>query len=117
MLSFVRIAPTQELLNQVRIDTQQADAVLACDAVVAASPEALQTIRHGRTRVLVNVHKTPVADAVRDPDAQLQTDLLVEKMRFSAGDAQVETFDAQALPARATATSGQTRSAPSPAPH
>ena len=97
VLSFVRIAPTQQLLNQVRIDTQQADAVLACDAVVAASPEALQTIRHGRTRVLVNVHKTPVADAVRDHDAQLPTDLLVEKMRFSAGDAQVETFDAQAL--------------------
>ena len=97
VLSFVRIAPTQELLNQVRIDTQQADAVLACDAVVAASPEALQTIRHGRTRVLVNVHETPVADAVRDPDAQLQTDLLIEKIRFSAGDAQVETFDAQAL--------------------
>jgi indolepyruvate ferredoxin oxidoreductase len=97
VLSFVRIAPTQQLLNQVRIDTQQADAVLACDAVVAASPEALQTIRHGRTRVLVNVHETPVADAVRDPDAQLQIDLLVEKMRFSAGDAHVETFDAQAL--------------------
>jgi indolepyruvate ferredoxin oxidoreductase len=97
VLSFVRIAPTQQLLNQVRIDTQQADAVLACDAVVAASPEALQTIRHGRTRVLVNVHETPVADAVRHPDAQLHTDLLVEKMRFSAGDTQVETFDAQAL--------------------
>ena len=54
------------------------------------APEALQTIRHDRTRVLVNVHETPVADAVRHPDAQLQTDLLVEKMRFSAGDAQVE---------------------------
>lgn len=97
VLSFVRIAPTQQLLNQVRIDTQQADAVLACDAVVAASPEALQTIRHGRTRVLVNVHETPVADVVRHPDVQLQTDLLVEKMRFSAGDMLVETFDAQTL--------------------
>ncbi|MEK7345716.1 MAG: indolepyruvate ferredoxin oxidoreductase family protein [Pseudomonadota bacterium] len=97
VLSFVRIAPTRHLLNQVRIDTQQADAVLACDAVVAATAEALQTIRHGRTRVLVNVHETPVADAVRHPDAPMHTDLLVDKMRFSAGDAQVETFDAQAL--------------------
>lgn len=97
VLSFVRIAPTPQLLNQVRIDTQQADAVLACDAVVAASPEALQTIRHGRTRVLVNVHETPVADAVRHPDAQVHTELLVEKMRFSAGPEQVETFNAQAL--------------------
>jgi indolepyruvate ferredoxin oxidoreductase len=97
VLSFVRIAATRQLLNQVRIDTQQADAVLACDAVVAASPEALQTLRHGRTRVLVNVHETPVADAVRRPDVQLQTDLLVEKIRFSAGSEQVETFNAQVL--------------------
>ncbi|NBS74211.1 MAG: indolepyruvate ferredoxin oxidoreductase family protein [Betaproteobacteria bacterium] len=97
VLSFVRIAPSQKLLNQVRIDTQQADAVLACDAVVAASPEALQTLRHGRTQVVVNVHETPVADAVRHPDVQLQTDLLIDKLRFSAGDAQVDTFDAQAL--------------------
>lgn len=97
VLSFVRIAATRQQLNQVRIDTQQADAVLACDAVVAASPEALQTLRHGRTRVLVNVHETPVADAVRHPDMQLQTDLLVEKMRFSAGSEQVETFNAQLL--------------------
>lgn len=97
VLSFVRIAPSRDLLNQVRIDTQQADAVLACDAVVAASPEALQTIRHGRTRVLVNTHETPVADAVRHPDAELRTDLLLDKLRFAAGDDWVDTFDAQAL--------------------
>jgi indolepyruvate ferredoxin oxidoreductase len=95
VLSFVRIAATAQLLNQVRIDTQQADALLACDSVVAASAEALQTIRHGRTRVLVNVHETPVADSVRHPDVDLQTELLVEKMRFAAGHENVETFDAQ----------------------
>ncbi len=97
VLSFVRIAAHRHLLHQVRIDTQQADAVLACDAVVAASPEALQTIRHGRTRVLVNTHETPVADAVRHPDTALRTDLLLDKLRFAAGDNLVDTFDAQAL--------------------
>lgn len=97
VLSFVRIASRRELLHQVRIDTQQADAVLACDAVVAASPEALQTIRHGRTQVLVNTHETPVADAVRHPDAELRTDLLLDKLKFAAGDDLVKTFDSQAL--------------------
>ena len=38
VLSFVRIADTPRHLNQVRIDAQQADAILACDLVVAASP-------------------------------------------------------------------------------
>lgn len=97
VLSFVRIASNPTLLHQVRIDTQQADAVLACDAVVAASPEALQTIRHGRTRVLVNTHETPVADAVRHPDTELHTGLLLDKLRFAAGDDRVQNFDAQAL--------------------
>lgn len=99
VLSFVRIARHPHLLNQVRIDTQQADAVLGCDAVVAASPEALQTIRHGRTRVLINTHETPIADVVRHPDTELRTDLLLEKLRHAAGEDQVETLDAQILAA------------------
>jgi indolepyruvate ferredoxin oxidoreductase len=97
VLSFVRLAAVASQLNQVRIDTQQADAVLACDVVVGASPEALQTVRLGRTRVLANVHQIPVAESLRNPDASLQVELLLEKMRFVAGPEQVETFDAQAL--------------------
>ncbi|MFT3780278.1 MAG: indolepyruvate ferredoxin oxidoreductase family protein [Ottowia sp.] len=97
VLSFVRLADVPERLNQVRIDTQQADAVLACDAVVAAQPEALGTVRHGRTRILANVHETPVAESLKNPDASLKTGLLLAKLRFAAGDERVETFDAQAL--------------------
>jgi indolepyruvate ferredoxin oxidoreductase len=97
VLSFVRLADTAERLNQVRIDTQQADAILACDIVVGASPDALQTVRHGRTRILANTHENPVAESMRNPDADLQVDLLLEKLRFVAGAGQVRTFDAQAL--------------------
>jgi indolepyruvate ferredoxin oxidoreductase len=97
VLSFVRLADTPERLNQVRIDTQQADAILACDVVVGASPDALQTVRHGRTRVLANIHEIPVAESLRNPEADLHVDLLLEKMRFVAGEEQVETFDAQSL--------------------
>jgi indolepyruvate ferredoxin oxidoreductase len=97
VLSFVRLADVPSRLNQVRIDTQQADAILACDLVVGASPEALQTVRHGRTRILANTHQIPVAESLRNPDAELMSDELLEKMRFVAGDGQVATFDAQTL--------------------
>ncbi len=97
VLGFVRLADVPQRLNQVRIDTQQADAILACDIVVGASPEALQTVRHGRTRVLANLHEIPVAESLRNPDASLKVDLLLEKLRFAAGDDLVETFDAQTL--------------------
>jgi indolepyruvate ferredoxin oxidoreductase len=93
----VRLAARPELLNPVRIDTQQADALLACDAVVGASPDALQAVRHGRTRMLVNTHETPVAGALRDPDANCRPRCCWPSWRFAAGDTQLETFDAQAL--------------------
>jgi indolepyruvate ferredoxin oxidoreductase len=97
VLSFVRLADVPERLNQVRIDTQQADAVLACDLVVGASADALQTVRHGRTRILANTHEVPVAESLHNPDASLEVPLLLEKLRFAAGDDRVETLDAQTL--------------------
>ena len=97
VLSFVRLAQDKEALNQVRIDAQQADAVLACDVVVAASADALQTVRHGRTRVLANTHEIPVAESLSNPDASLKVDALLEKIAFAAGAERLETMDAQAL--------------------
>jgi len=97
VLSFVRLADRPERLNQVRIDAQQADAILACDLVVGASPEALLTVRHGRTRILANDHPIPVAESVRNPDADLRVAAMMDKLRFAAGAERVETFDAQAL--------------------
>lgn len=97
VLSFVRFADVPARLNQVRIDTQQADALLACDLVVGASPDALATVRHGRTRILANTHEVPVAESLRNPDASLKIPQLLEKLRFAAGADRVETLDAQAL--------------------
>ena len=97
VLSFVRLADRPERLHQVRIDAQQADAVLACDLVVAASADALLTVRHGRTRILANTHEVPVAESLRNPDASLQVPQLMAKLRFAAGDDRVQTLDAQAL--------------------
>jgi indolepyruvate ferredoxin oxidoreductase len=97
VLAFVRLADVPSRLNQVRIDTQQADALVACDAVVGASAEALQTVRQGRTRVLANTHEAPVAESLRNPDADLKMPQLLDKLRFAAGANRVETLDAQAL--------------------
>lgn len=100
VLSFVRFASRPELLNQVRIDTQQADVLLACDMVVGASADALQTVRRGRTRVVVNTHAIPNAAFVQNPDAQLHADALIEKMRHAAGPDALESCDAQTLAQR-----------------
>ncbi|GBH25845.1 indolepyruvate ferredoxin oxidoreductase family protein [Burkholderia vietnamiensis] len=100
VLSFVRIASSDRWLNQVRIDTQQADVLLACDMVVGASAEALQTVRHERTRIVVNTHRIPNASFVQNPDANLHADALLEKMRHAAGAGHLSSCDAQALAAK-----------------
>ncbi|GAB3625674.1 pyruvate ferredoxin oxidoreductase [Pandoraea terrae] len=100
VLSFVRFASRPELLNQVRIDTQQADVLLACDMVVGASADALQTVRRDRTRVVVNTHAIPNATFVQNPDAQLHADALLAKMRHAAGNEKLDACDAQALAQR-----------------
>ncbi len=97
VLSFVRVAPTADQLNQVRIDTQQADVLLACDLVVGASDDALGTVKNGRTQVLANTHEIATAAFVRNPDASLQAPALVEKLKHAAGGAQVQLVDAQGL--------------------
>jgi indolepyruvate ferredoxin oxidoreductase len=97
VLSFVRVAPTPDLLNQVRIDTQQADIVLACDLVVGASADALGTVKHGRTEVIANAHELATAEFVRRPDARLHADALLAKLRHAAGADRVRTLDAQAV--------------------
>ncbi|WP_027793296.1 indolepyruvate ferredoxin oxidoreductase family protein [Paraburkholderia acidipaludis] len=106
VLSFVRFAATDALLNQVRIDTQQADLLLACDMVVGAGADALQTVRHDRTRIVVNTHEIPNASFVQNPEANLHADALLAKMRHAATNGAattqdpLSTCDAQALAQR-----------------
>jgi len=100
VLTHIRWATRPQLLNQVRIDTQQADLVLACDLVVAASADALQTVRHGRTRIIASSHRNPTDKFVRDPDANLHADALVAKLDFAAGAEAVETIDSYDLALR-----------------
>jgi len=102
VLSFVRVAPTQDLLNQVRIDTQQADVLLACDMVVGASADALATVKAGRTVILANTHELPTAAFVRNPDASLQADSLLAKMRHAVGEGAglLASIDAQDIAQR-----------------
>ena len=59
--------------------------------------EALQTVRHGRTRVLANMHEMPVAESLSIRTPACKVDALLQKIEFAAGNERVETLDAQAL--------------------
>ena len=71
VLSYIRFAKNPAELNQVRIDNQQADALIGCDLVVSSSPRASRTYRRGHTRAVVNTTEMSTADFVKFRDATL----------------------------------------------
>ena len=71
VLSYLRFANNPGELNQVRIDDQQADALIGCDLVVSSSSKASRTYRKDHTKAVINSTEMPTADFVRSRDASL----------------------------------------------
>jgi indolepyruvate ferredoxin oxidoreductase len=95
VMSHVRLAASPAHLNQVRIDLQQADAILACDLVVAAMPDALAVMQRDVTRVVANEREIPTADFTGNPDAIVPKEELLAKLRASGSEAGTFVLNAQ----------------------
>lgn len=75
----LRIGSGDKPLHTPKITTGAADLVLACDPVVAASPEGVEVLSPERSAGVINAHQAPVAGFVRDRDF----DFREEKIRRS----------------------------------
>ncbi|MDA7966372.1 indolepyruvate ferredoxin oxidoreductase family protein [Ruegeria sp.] len=96
VLSYIRLAPTPETLNQVRIDTGAADAVIGCDVVVSSAPKASAHYRPG-TRVVLNRAEMPTGDLVLHRDAQLQVSAREQAIAEVVGAENLTGFDANRM--------------------
>ena len=94
VICHLRTAPPGIPINQVRIDWQQADAVIISDAIVGCLPDCLGTMRAGATRVLLDTHLGATAEFTRNPDADPHRDALADKICHAAGKDSVVAFDA-----------------------
>ncbi|MDZ7602855.1 MAG: indolepyruvate ferredoxin oxidoreductase family protein [Hoeflea sp.] len=95
VLSFVRIGADPDEINQVRIDSGAADAVIGCDIVVSSSPKASGTYRRG-TSVALNLASMPTGDLVLKRDADLNIDGRASAIEAAVGAENVAAFDANA---------------------
>jgi len=73
VIGYIRLAEDPNTINQVRIDRGSADAVIACDAVVASSPKA-SVHYQSNTNVVLNLADMPTGDLVLHRDANLEID-------------------------------------------
>lgn len=97
VISYIRFAPNPSELNQVRIDDQQADALIGCDLVVSSSLQASRTYRKGKTRAVINTTEMSTADFVKFRDANLQAGRRVEAIADVTGRENLSTVAANHL--------------------
>jgi indolepyruvate ferredoxin oxidoreductase len=94
VLSHVKIAADTQAIVAPRVGLGEADLVLGCDLVVAASADALRSIDPGRTRVALNTHLVPTAAFQLRPDVDFQVPELIADLEATAGAARVSRVDA-----------------------
>ena len=97
VLSYLRFATSPGDLNQVRIDDQQADALIGCDLVVSSSSRASRTYRNGHTKAVINSTEMPTADFVRFRDASLDAGTRIAAIAEVTGRENLSTVAANSL--------------------
>jgi indolepyruvate ferredoxin oxidoreductase len=97
--SHVQIANRPDAIFTTKVDTAQADLVIACDSIVGAAKYTLTVMQQGRTYVALNTHGTPTAAFVRNADWQFPGGHCESAIRASVGDGLVGAFDAEAVAA------------------
>ncbi len=97
VLSHVRIARPGAAVTQPRIEPGDAEAVIACDLVVAAGAEARRTLRAGVSQVVASTHALPTADLIRDPSSRIDVERLARRLEQAAGPGRVDLVDAHRL--------------------
>jgi indolepyruvate ferredoxin oxidoreductase len=93
--SHIQIANRPDAIHTTKVDTAQADLVIACDSIVAAARYTLTVMQQGRTYVALNTHGTPTASFVKNADWQFPGANCEAAVRASVGDALVGAFDAE----------------------
>src|SRR5690606_6032729 len=97
VISHIRLSPDAQPTGAVRIDRHQADVAVFCDMVAASSPEALKTLRHGRSRVTLNTYLAPTAEFTHDPQINLDPQPLIDMVRETVGESNSWLLDAHSL--------------------
>ncbi len=96
VMSHVRIADRAQDIHAVRVAAGEADTVLGCDVVVAASPDALRTMRPG-TRAVINGYEQMTAAFIARRDLEFPNAALQATIAEAVGCEAMDVLDANRL--------------------
>ncbi len=91
----MRFANDPNAIGAIRVGTAGADAILGGDLVVSASNKVLNTIKPGRTQLVVSSHEQTTGAFTQDPDLNVPGTELLSAIEAHAGKDQIQKFNAQ----------------------
>jgi indolepyruvate ferredoxin oxidoreductase len=95
VISHVRIGASPETTHTSRVPTGKAHALIACDAVVAASPDAVVKLAADTTHSVLNTHLVPTAEFVMHNDTRYDRTRFLEMVHEQSRV--LDTIDATRL--------------------
>lgn len=97
VMSHVRLGKDIEILRTPHIMTGCSDLLIACDLVVAASPDAIECIRSDRTKSVINGHNSPVSAFVENNQIDFKQEALKRSVEAHTLDSARDYVEATEL--------------------
>ncbi len=94
VMSHVRIADRPEEIYASRVAAGEADAVIGCDVVVAASPDAIRTMKAGATKAVINGYEQMTAAFIQNRDLKFPNAALQAAIGDAVGPEGMHVVDA-----------------------
>ncbi len=100
VVSHIRFANDQNKLHAARIPAGEANVVLGCDLLVAASFEGLAKMRRNFTQAVINTHETVTGAFTHNPDFELKTNEHMKVINDACGSEAVHFVEGSDIATR-----------------
>jgi indolepyruvate ferredoxin oxidoreductase len=90
----LKVASSQDAIRAIRVAPGEADLVLGCDLVVAASTKTRSQLRPGASRVVLNTHAVMPGEFTRKPDLAFPGERMRALLESAVGEPNVHAVDA-----------------------
>jgi indolepyruvate ferredoxin oxidoreductase len=97
VFSQLTFGPSLAALSAAQIAAGDADALVACDLVAAAMPEAMGKLAPGRTRAVVNLHRQHIGAFAQNPDLAYPADEMRRRLDVRLDAARSDWLEATRL--------------------
>ena len=97
VVTHVRLSKDQDQIHASRVNNGMADAILACDMLVAGSNKVLDSLNPGKTRAVINTAKNYTGDFTLNSDLDYPTDTLISRLKACTRSNDTKMFNASQI--------------------